>query len=72
MSQILTNIQPDERLAHRITDAAVFAGLSRNANARVDESIVDPQHPLGCLERDGMLAYPRRPSRKARKASARK
>ena len=51
MSQILTNIQPDDRLAHRITDAAVFAGHSRNASqlAVRYEPIValrlDPQNP---------------------------
>jgi hypothetical protein len=51
MSQILTNIQPDDRLAHRITDAAVFAGLSPNASqlAVRHEPIValrlDPQNP---------------------------
>lgn len=51
MSQILTNFQPDDRLAHRITDAAVFAGLSRNASqlAVRYEPIValrlDPQNP---------------------------
>jgi transcriptional regulator GlxA family with amidase domain len=32
MSQILTNVQPDERLPHRIKDAAVIAGLSRRAS----------------------------------------
>ena len=32
MSQLLTNIQPDDRLAHHITDSAVFAGLSQNAS----------------------------------------
>src|SRR4030081_3371198 len=51
MSQILTNIQPDDRLALRITDAAVFAGLSPNASqlAVRYEPIValrlDPQNP---------------------------
>jgi len=51
MSQILTNIQPDDRLAHRITDSAVFAGLSQNAShlAVRYEPIValrlDPQNP---------------------------
>jgi len=50
MSQILTNIQPD-RLAHRITDAAVFAGLSRNASqlaVRYEPILalrLDPQNP---------------------------
>jgi hypothetical protein len=51
MSQLLTNIQPDDRLAHHITDSAVFAGLSQNASqlAVRYEPIValrlDPQNP---------------------------
>ena len=51
MSQTLTNVQPVERLAHRIKDAAVFAGLSRRASqlAVRYEPIValrlDPQNP---------------------------
>ena len=32
MSQTLTNVQPVKRLAHRIKDAAVIAGLSRKAS----------------------------------------
>jgi DNA methylase/ParB-like nuclease domain len=51
MSQILTDVQPDERLPHRIKDAAVIAGLSRKASrlAVRHEPIValrlDPQNP---------------------------
>jgi hypothetical protein len=35
-------------------------GLRIRANARVDESMVEPHRLLGCLERDGILAHPRR------------
>jgi ParB/RepB/Spo0J family partition protein len=51
MSQIPTYVQPDERLPHRIEDAAVIAGLSRRASqlAVRYEPIValrlDPQNP---------------------------
>jgi ParB-like nuclease domain len=51
MSQTLTNVQPVKRLAHRIKDAAVIAGLSRRASqlAVRYEPIValrlDPQNP---------------------------
>jgi len=51
MSQILTYVQPDERLPHRIKDAGVIAGLLRKASqlAVRYEPIValrlDPQNP---------------------------
>jgi hypothetical protein len=50
MSQILTDVQPDDPLAHRIKDAAVIAGLSRSTSLAVRyEPIValrlDPQNP---------------------------
>ena len=49
MSQILTDVQPDDPLAHRIKDAAVIAGLSRSTSLAVRyEPIValrlDPQN----------------------------
>ena len=50
MSQILTDVQPDDPLAHRIKDAAVIAGLSRSTSLAIRyEPIValrlDPQNP---------------------------
>ena len=57
MSQILANIQPDDRVAHRNTDAAVFAGLSRNAS-----QLAVRYEPIVALRLD--LQNPRLHSRK--------
>ena len=48
MSQTLTNVQPVERLANRIKDAAVIAGLSRSTSLAVRTIValrLDSQNP---------------------------